>query len=110
VSSSLAAEPGTFHSAPPEAAKLVNPFAGQASAADAGRELFAAHCAVCHGRSAEGTGNIPALAHGAVQRAADGEIFWFITKGSNNGLMPSWIWLPEQQRWQIVTYLKNNAP
>jgi glucose/arabinose dehydrogenase len=41
-----------------------------------------------------------------VQNAADGEVFWFITKGSNSGAMPSWASLPEQQRWQLVTYLK----
>src|SRR5256885_1737835 len=46
------------------------------------------------------------LAHGPVQNVADGEVFWFITKGSNSGAMPSWASLPEQQRWQLVTYLK----
>ncbi len=96
----------TFHHAPPSAASLVNPYRGQASAADAGGKLYAAQCAACHGRSAEGTGNVPALAHGAVQNTPDGEVFWFITEGSSSGAMPSWAALPEQQRWQLVTYLK----
>src|SRR5256885_5850067 len=100
------ADPPDFHHAPLSAASLENPYHGQASAAQAGRELYAVHCAACHGRSAEGTGNIPALAHGLVQNVADGEVFWFITKGSNSGAMPSWASLPEQQRWQLVTYLK----
>jgi len=100
------ADPPDFHHAPLSAASLENPYHGQASAAQAGRELYAVHCAACHGRSAEGTGNIPALARGPVQNVADGEVFWFITKGSNSGAMPSWASLPEQQRWQLVTYLK----
>jgi glucose/arabinose dehydrogenase/cytochrome c5 len=100
------ADPSDFHHAPHSAATLENPYRGQAPAAQAGSKLYATYCAACHGRSAEGTGNIPALAHGRVQKVADGEVFWFITKGSNSGAMPSWASLPEQQRWQLVTYLK----
>jgi glucose/arabinose dehydrogenase len=96
----------TFHHAPSSAASLENPYRGQAPAAQAGSKLYALHCAACHGRGAEGSGNIPALAHSGVQGAADGEVFWFITNGSNSGSMPSWASLPEQQRWQLVTYLK----
>jgi glucose/arabinose dehydrogenase len=96
----------SFHHAPPSTASLENPYRGQASAAEAGGKLYAAQCAACHGRSAEGTGNVPALAHAAVQSEPDGEVFWFITEGSSSGAMPSWAALPEQQRWQLVTYLK----
>jgi glucose/arabinose dehydrogenase len=100
------ADPPAFHHAPLSAASLENPYRGQALAAQAGSDLYAINCAACHGPSAQGTGNIPALAHGPVQNAADGEVFWFITKGSISGAMPSWASLPEQQRWQLVTYLK----
>ncbi len=104
--------PPAFHQAPLSAASLENPFRGQWSAAQAGGRLYAAHCAACHGRSAAGTGNIPALAHARVQSVPDGEVFWFITRGSRSGAMPSWAALPEEQRWQLVTYLKTlvNAP
>jgi mono/diheme cytochrome c family protein len=100
------AGPPDFHHAPLSAASLENPYRGQPPAAQAGGQLYAAHCAACHGRSAEGTGSIPALAHGRVQNVPDGEVFWFITRGSLSGAMPSWASLPEQQRWQLVTYLK----
>jgi glucose/arabinose dehydrogenase/mono/diheme cytochrome c family protein len=104
--------PPTFHQAPLSAASLENPYRGQQSAAQAGGELYAAHCAACHGPSAEGTGNIPALARTRVQSVPDGEVFWFITQGSRSGAMPSWVSLSEQQRWQLVTYLKtlDSAP
>ncbi len=100
------AVPAPFHGAPPSAAAGENPLRGQAAAAELGRGLYAAHCAGCHGPNAQGSGNIPALSHGDVQKAADGEVFWFITKGSADNAMPSWAALPEQQRWQIVTYLR----
>ena len=103
------AEPPPFHHAPSSAAKRGNPYAGQAGATQAGRELYSAHCVACHGRNAEGNGSAPALAHGGVQLATDGEVFWFITRGSNSGAMPSWASLPEQQRWQLVAYLKTLA-
>lgn len=100
------AAPTSFHNAPASATRLVNPFAGQPSTVTAGRELYAVHCSACHGRNAEGSGNVPPLAHSAVQSAADGELFWFITAGSINDGMPSWASLSEPQRWQIVAYLK----
>ena len=99
------ASPPDFHHAPASASSLENPYPGKA-AAEAGGQLYAAHCAACHGPSAEGSGNIPALAHARVQTVPDGEVFWFITQGSRSGAMPSWASLPEQQRWQLVTYLK----
>ena len=56
-----------FHDAPPSATHLVNPYAAQTNAVGAGASLYAEHCAACHGAHAEGTGNIPALGHSAVQ-------------------------------------------
>jgi len=54
-----------------------------------------------------GQGNIPSLAKGATQTAKPGEIFWYITKGDVSNGMPAWGMLPEEQRWQIVSYVKN---
>ena len=72
----------------------------------AGAELFAKNCASCHGKDAMGTGNVPSLARGPVQAAPDGEVVWFIGKGSvENGMPPST--LPESERWKIVTFLKS---
>jgi mono/diheme cytochrome c family protein len=100
------ADSPTFHNAPLSTASIENPYRGQAPAARAGNELYGLHCATCHGRNAEGTGNIPPLAHGPMQNVPDGEVFWFITNGSVSDGMPSWASLPEEQRWQLVTYLE----
>ena len=76
-----AAQTPTFHDAPATAAKTKNPFAGQADAAQAGANLYAKKCVLCHGDKGQGVGNIPALAKGPTQAASDGAIFWFITQG-----------------------------
>jgi glucose/arabinose dehydrogenase/mono/diheme cytochrome c family protein len=106
MQSSLKAQDSSFHGAPSSAANDKNPYAHKPAAAQAGADLYAHKCAPCHGVSGQGTANIPALAKGPVQSAADGAIFWFITQGDPGNGMPGWASLPAQQRWQIVTYLK----
>jgi glucose/arabinose dehydrogenase/mono/diheme cytochrome c family protein len=103
----LIAQEASFHQAPANAREMKNPLAGQAAAADAGRALYATNCAACHSAKGEGQGNIPALATGATQKASDGELFWFVTRGAVDSGMPAWSALPELQRWQIITYLKS---
>ena len=110
--SKLAAQDAHFHNAPPSSVQLKNPYAGQQAAVVAGARLYNTNCGSCHGIGGRGTGNIPALSEGPTQAASDGEVFWFITTGSVNNGMPPWASLPEQKRWQIVTYLKSlkNSP
>ena len=102
----ISAQTASFHNAPAAAEQTKNPYAGKRAAAQAGANEFAQHCAACHGKQGEGTGNIPALAKGPAQSATDGAIFWFITQGDPNNGMPAWTTLSEQQRWQVVTYVK----
>ena len=97
-----------YHGAPPSARQMDNPLAGQESAALAGERVYASHCASCHGPHGQGSGNIPPLTTEPVKAAADGELFWYITRGDLSNGMPSWVSLPEQQRWQIVTLLKSS--
>lgn len=101
------AQNSSFHNAPASASQQKNPYAGNADAATQGRHFYATYCAACHGTNGKGTGNIPSLSSASVQSAPDGAVFWFITQGDMNNGMPSWRSLPEQQRWQIVTYIKN---
>jgi glucose/arabinose dehydrogenase/mono/diheme cytochrome c family protein len=100
---SLAQNP-SFHNAPASAKTEKNPYHGQQTAS--GKSAFQLRCASCHGPSGEGSGNIPSLASEKAQGASDGELFWYITKGDVNNGMPSWESLPEEQRWQIVSYLR----
>lgn len=100
------AQSASFHNAPPAEASKKNPLTGQSNAIAAGKKLYGQDCASCHGAGGEGAGNIPTLKSGPTQAAKDGEVFWFITKGSPDNGMPAWSGLSEQQRWQIVSYLK----
>src|SRR5262245_47093140 len=94
----------SFHNAPAESKAQKNPYEGQHSAS--AKTAYQQSCAQCHGANGEGTGNIPPLATGRAQSATDGELFWYITKGDVNNGMPSWQQLPDQQRWEIVNYLR----
>ena len=85
----------------------VNPYSGQEQAIAAGSRLFADHCAQCHGPDALGHGKRPSLRTVEVQDATDGEIFWILRNGYMRRGMPSWGSLPEQTRWQIITYVKS---
>src|SRR5579863_602677 len=104
---SLTPAQNTFHASPASVQNTKNPLAGQQPAADAGKALFARSCAMCHGAAGSGTANVPSLAHGPVQDAPDGAVFWYISTGDPNNGMPSWDSLPEEQRWQLVTYIKS---
>jgi glucose/arabinose dehydrogenase/cytochrome c5 len=96
----------TFHGAPASAKAQKDPFIGQKAAVEAGRRLYASNCGACHGNQGQGSGNIPSIRSGPAQTATAGEVFWFITHGDVNNGMPAWGQLPEEQRWQIVTFLK----
>jgi len=106
---SLPAIDKKFHDAPDSAKAQKNPFEGQQDAADAGKTLYARNCLACHGKLGKGTGNVPSLVDGKLKGVASGEVFWFITKGDTDNGMPSWAFLPEQKRWQIITYVESLA-
>ena len=61
-----------FHDAPASAKAQKNPFEGQQAAADAGKQLYARNCLACHGKTLQGTGNVPSLVDGAVERGDAG--------------------------------------
>ena len=107
ISGASNAQKGGFHGAPAEESALKNPLAGKADAAQAGANLYAKKCALCHGDKGQGVASIPAISKDPTQSASDGAIFWFITKGSPNNGMPAWASLPAEQRWQIVTYIRS---
>jgi mono/diheme cytochrome c family protein len=98
----------------PGMAAPANPVGADESSVTRGAELYALHCQMCHGQTAEGTGpiapflaNKPAnLTSDVVQSKSDGSMFLTITNGIT-GKMPA---LNENllvsERWDVVNFLR----
>lgn len=95
--------------APARTANTPNPLEGNENARRAGAKLYARECAACHGANREGRGSAPALDQPEVYQAVPGTLFWVLRNGSLNRGMPSFAHLPEPQRWQIITFLRDTA-
>ena len=94
---------------PTEARARTNPFQGNPLEARAGGKLFEQHCAECHGPKAGGTRHAPSLLSTEIWQAPPGSLFWILTNGVVRHGMPVWSKLPEQQRWQLVTFLQSSG-
>jgi mono/diheme cytochrome c family protein len=95
--------------APPEAKSLKNPVKGIGNA----KKSVETNCVSCHGPGGKGDGPASAAlpppkpanwTSEAVQKQTDGEIFWKMSNG--RGAMPPWKHLPENERWEIVNYIR----
>ncbi|MFB3920801.1 MAG: cytochrome c [Terriglobia bacterium] len=95
----------TLVDAPAKAQSLVNPYAGKPEAIQAGKKLYQRHCASCHGDDARGREDAPSLYSPEVRGATPGAKLWFLKNGNLRGGMPAWSRLPDQQLWQLVTFL-----
>jgi mono/diheme cytochrome c family protein len=91
---------------PQEARMRANPYAEEPAAAQAGEKLFARYCSPCHRANRAGKWRAPDLRSPAVRETTPGELFWILRNGMLRQGMPSWAHLPEEQRWQIVTWLQ----
>ncbi|MBX6331911.1 MAG: c-type cytochrome [Gemmatimonadaceae bacterium] len=86
---------------------LKNPYVGDKTAAAAGRQLFLAYnCYGCHGGRAGG-GMGPSLRDSTnTYGTSDAQLFATISEGRPAG-MPAWGGrIPENQIWQIITYIR----
>ncbi len=92
--------------APASAAKLTNPYANQPKAAMAGKNLYQRYCAQCHGSDGTGLRKAPDLHTPTIEEVAPGTLFWYLKNGNLKAGMPAWSSLPDQQLWQLVTFLK----
>jgi mono/diheme cytochrome c family protein len=99
-----------LHRVPDEDRARTNPIAAQPQAAAAGKMLFAENCAKCHGPDANGLHNRPSLRSERIRHSTDGELAWMLKNGNPYKGMPPWSSLPEQQRWQIIAYLRTLPP
>jgi mono/diheme cytochrome c family protein len=103
----IAAESNWQRRVPDADRQRVNPYAGQPEAIAAGHLLFDENCAKCHGSDAEGRHGRPSLRSQRVAHATDGELAWLLRNGSLGKGMPTWSSLPEQERWQIIAFIRS---
>ena len=100
--------------APAEANQLVNPLKENPDAVKAGKKLYKQQCAICHGVTGKGDGVAgmtltprPASFHSErVRNETDGALFWKITYG-NPPMAAYKDVLTEEQRWQLVNYIRS---
>jgi mono/diheme cytochrome c family protein len=91
---------------PKEQAARANPLETRPDLAAGGRKLFQQRCAQCHGDDGSGTSRAPDLTRRTVQSQSDGALYWRISSGNAYTGMPTFSYLPELQRWQIVLHLR----
>ncbi|MCF6181188.1 cytochrome c [Lutibacter sp.] len=99
--------------APKSADAIENPLKGNTDAIKKGKKLFTSMCVICHGAKGKGDGIAGAALNPkpanftskTVQAQSDGVLFWKLTNG--NAPMASYKeLLTEEQRWQLVNYLR----
>ena len=85
-----------------------NPFAGDPTAAVAGKRLFDASCVACHGPSGAGTERAPPLDAGRLKHGdEDFDVFQTIQKGVAGTQMPPFASLRAEELWQLVSYVRS---
>ncbi len=111
--SNVESNDGTWK-APNDANNLKSPVQNISLAEQKGRELYNVYCWSCHGESGYGDGAAgkalgqqPANFHARrVKQESDGALFWKMSNGKGN-MPPFKDVLSEEQRWQLVSYIRN---
>jgi len=117
-----ATAPTEVWTAPARASRKPNPVAADQKSISQGKDLFTAACFPCHGAAGKGDGPVAGtlerngtpvrpgnLSDPKLWEQTDGALFWKISEGRSP--MPSFQEsLSEEQRWQIVNYVRTLAP
>ncbi len=97
--------PVPLPAAPLASAQGVNPYEGDRTAIRAGRALYEARCAQCHGGDAKGISG-PDLTLLWAMGTNDDRVFRTIQLGVSGSIMPSSS-APDQEIWAMVAYVKS---
>lgn len=104
---------GNEWNAPESAKQNKNPVLADEASISLGKKAYVKECLSCHGKKGKGDGTSVAtlekspgdLTSAIVQSHTDGELFWKITEGRKP--MPSVKkTLTEEQRWQVINYIR----
>lgn len=109
---------------PADADKTTNPVQATEESIARGKELYLeptkGNCVFCHGET--GSGNEANIAQGRLRRKpadltnkermtamTDGEVFWKVSKGIRGIMPPGENRLNEEERWNVVNYVRTLA-
>lgn len=108
------ANPAEPTMAPEDVAKK-NPIAPTPEGLADARKFFGYSCAMCHGKTGDGKGDLAADMKlelrdwrdaSSIEKMTDGELFWIISNGK--GKMPGGgDRSPEKQRWNLVSLVRS---
>jgi copper transport protein len=106
------------HGSPATAGPLVNPVPADQRSLSDGFQIYQQNCAVCHGSTGHGDGpNAATLNPKPVDLTVhvglhpDSQLYDWITNGIPGTAMPTWRSdLTDQQRWDVINYLRTLSP
>jgi mono/diheme cytochrome c family protein len=102
---------------PVEAARQANPVKPNAESLASGKKWYGLDCAMCHGNSGDGKGEMAAdmkqkltdfTDPATLKDMTDGEIF-YITKNGKNEMPPEGDRLKPTELWNVVNYVRSLA-
>jgi len=102
---------------PEEARNLKNPVASTPESIEHGQRLFASQCAMCHGKTGDGGGDLAKRLQMVVpdfnsrqnqQARTDGELFYILTQGHGR-MQGQGDRLSEQWRWDLINAIRSMA-
>lgn len=103
--------------APARAARKVNPIPSDEKSIALGKAVYTRECFTCHGTTGKGDGPqakdlerpVGNLSDPKVLEETDGALFWKVAEGKKP--MPTFEQkLTEEERWQVINYLRTFAP
>lgn len=101
----------------PEAEKnRTNPVAATPDSIESGKGLFSSQCAMCHGATGDGKGElagrlnlkVPSFTDSStMKKRTDGELHYILKRG--HGEMPAETRIEEKELWDMINYIRSLA-
>jgi mono/diheme cytochrome c family protein len=117
VQQAAAQAPAAAFKIPPEEAKRVNPVRPTPASIASGKHTFTTQCAMCHGATGDGKGDLVADMKltlrdyrdpESLKDMTDGELFYILSKGK--GDMPGEEdRMKPEQRWDLINFIRSLA-
>jgi mono/diheme cytochrome c family protein len=110
-------EPPAEFKIPPDAAAKHNPVKPSADSLARGKKLYGYDCAMCHGKSGDGKGDIASDMKNiqdftkpeALKARSDGDLFYIIRNGKGDDMPPEGDRAKDDDIWHLVNYIRSLA-